>query len=103
MNNIPKLIQEAKPALDSLVTKYRIAELSAFGSITGTQFSSESDIDFLVKFKEMPLLEYADNYFDLQDALENVFNRKVDLVVEESVQNPYLAKSIEATKVSLYA
>lgn len=103
MKCIPDIIARVKPALDPLISKYHIAELYVFGSITGSRFSSDSDIDFLVKFKDMPLLEYADNYFDLQDELENIFGRKVDLVIEDSIQNPYFARSIEETKIPLYA
>lgn len=33
--------------------------------------------------------DYVSNYFDLQDSLESVFNRKVDLVVRKGLKDNY--------------
>jgi predicted nucleotidyltransferase len=42
-----------------------------FGSaLDESQFNDESDIDFIVEFESFPILDYADNYFDLKDKLE---------------------------------
>lgn len=36
------------------------------------------------------------------DSLEILFDRKVDLLTEDSINNPYLKKSIESTKKLIY-
>jgi len=46
---------------------------------------------------------YADSYFGLLEALEQLFNRPVDLVVASAIKNPYFRESIERTRVLLYA
>lgn len=102
MKHLPNIIEQAKPDIARLAPKYRILKLFAFGSVTNDKFHSESDLDFLVKFGDVPLLEYADNYFELQEELEQLFGRKVDLVVDKSVKNPFLARTIEESKIPLY-
>ena len=102
MKNIPQIIENVKPRLVQLASKYKVDKLYVFGSAVNGKFSNQSDIDFLVSFKKIPLLEFADNYFDFQEELERLFSRKVDLVIEQSIQNPYLVKSISDTKVPVY-
>ena len=46
---------------------------------------------------------YADQYFGLLEALEDLFQRKVDLVEAEAIRNPYFRESIEATSELIYA
>jgi predicted nucleotidyltransferase len=47
--------------------------------------------------------EHADQYFGLTEDLENLFGRPVDLVEAEPIRNPYFRKSLEDTKVEIYA
>ncbi len=44
---------------------------------------------------------YADNYFALADALEALLKKDVELVAEETLQNPYLLQSINSHKMQL--
>ena len=46
--------------------------------------------------------DYADTYFILADKLEYLFNRKVDLVTDKSLSNPYFISSINLTKTLIY-
>lgn len=67
-------------------------------------FNSESDVDFLVRFKKdaIPLDKYGDNYFDLQFALEDLFNRKVDLVCDDAIKNQYFGEEVDSKKQLIY-
>jgi predicted nucleotidyltransferase len=93
------------PELKQLCLKYKVKKLSVFGSVLTNEFKENSDIDFLVTFDEsrLELLDYADNFFDFMDALENLFGRKIDLVEEKAMKNPYFIKEVEDTKQILYA
>lgn len=86
----------------ALCPRYRVAGLYLFGSALTGHFRADSDVDFLVRFQEMPLLEYADNYFCFLDALRNVVNREVDLVIEKDLSNPILIEEINANKALIY-
>ena len=67
-----------------------MSKLYAFGSVLRDSFTNESDVDLLVDFNQIDLKDYADNYFDLKDQLELIFNRPVDLLEEKGIKNPFL-------------
>ena len=74
-----------------------------FGSILTPRFNDKSDIDFLVNFSnEIDYLSYADNILDLYADLKDIFGRKVDLVDESTVKNPYFKKELDQTKQLIY-
>ncbi|MBU2062253.1 MAG: nucleotidyltransferase domain-containing protein [Bacteroidetes bacterium] len=98
-----KLIENNKLELQRLCEKYDIKTMYVFGSATTRDFNESSDIDILISFKEIPFEKYTDNYFDLHVELERLFNRKVDLLTERSLSNPYFIQSVENTKQLLYA
>lgn len=98
------LIQQHQNKIANLCRKYRVKELYAFGSVLDEkQFNSKSDIDLLVDFENVPLLEYADNFFDLADELEKVFERHVDLLTLKSLKNKYFIANVNSTKKIVYA
>jgi predicted nucleotidyltransferase len=74
-----------------------------FGSAVTSDFNESSDIDILISFKDIPYDKYTDNYFELHEKLQELFSRKVDLVTERSLSNPYFIESLERTKQLLYA
>jgi predicted nucleotidyltransferase len=77
--------------------------LVAFGSVVSNQFDPEkSDLDFLVEMEEMPPLERGENLIGLWEALEALFARKVDLITNQPIKNPYLRDSIERSKLLIY-
>jgi predicted nucleotidyltransferase len=57
-----------------------VEKLYLFGSATVKTFSKNSDIYFLVKFKNIDLEKYFDNYITLKEKLKNIFKREVDRV-----------------------
>ncbi len=68
----------------------------------GSSFNDNSDIDFLVRFKNIDLLKYADNYFDLKFSLENLLKRPVDLLEEQSLKNPFFLDAVNESKKLIY-
>ncbi len=89
--------------IEKLSEKFSVEKLYLFGSAGTDHFNKESDIDFLVSFQEdIPLGNFADNYFDFHDRLEAMLKREVDLITEKSIKNPYLARSINSTKKIIY-
>jgi uncharacterized protein len=41
------------------------------------------------------LNQYADNYFQLKFSLEDTLKRKIDLLEEKTIINPYFKKAVE--------
>jgi predicted nucleotidyltransferase len=85
-----------------LFRKFGAERAFIFGSAAKNQMTADSDVDFLFSFpKDMDYIKYSNNYFALADALEKLLERKVDLVAEKTLHNPYLIESINESKVQL--
>jgi len=97
------LIENQLEKIRELCFEHKVSTLHVFGSAVTDAFSEESDIDILIKFKDLSHEEYTDMYFSLHEKLEAVFNRKVDLLTERSLSNPYFIAKVEQTKMLLYA
>ena len=97
-------IEKHRAELGALCRRHHVRRLELFGSAaTGRARPGAGDLDFLVEFEPRPAGGYADNYFDLLEALERLFGRPVDLVVGSAIKNPYFLESVEKTKALLYA
>jgi predicted nucleotidyltransferase len=99
------MVEDNREELKDLCVKHRVRRLELFGSaIDDENFDLEkSDIDFLVEFQPLKPGEYADTYFGLLEALENLFARHVDLVMVRAVKNPYFLEAINKSRKVLYA
>jgi uncharacterized protein len=92
----------SREALANLCGRWRIRELSVFGSVARGSSRMDSDVDLLVTFDpDAPwsTLEIV----DLREELASLFGRKVDLVEEKAIRNPYRKASILRDKSVLYA
>ena len=66
------------------IKKYGVRKIGVFGSFAKKKQHSKSDVDILVEFN--PLRKTFDNYMDLKFFFENLFHRKVDLVMESALK-----------------
>ena len=81
---------------------YHVASCYAFGSFVRQELTPKSDIDLIVSFKPMDVLDYADNYFDFRDELVQALGRSIDLLEAKALKNPILRKRIRQTQKLLY-
>ena len=96
------LIERNIDTIRDLCSRHKVRRLFAFGSVLTDSFKKDSDVDLVVDFQDVDLHEYADNYFDLKESLENLFKRNVDLLEEKAIKNPYLKQSIDSSKQLVY-
>lgn len=99
------LIKENIEHIVSACEKHKVKHLYLFGSAArGSDFSVKSDVDFLYNFKkeEIEFNNYAENFFDFLFELENMLNRKIDLVPDEKIKNPFFLKHVNAEKIKIY-
>ena len=96
------IIEKYLSPIQDLCTQYHVESLYVFGSSLTDNFTDSSDIDFIVTFKDIPLLEYADNYFDFKFALNDLLGREIDLIEENTIINPFFEKVINNTKEVVY-
>jgi predicted nucleotidyltransferase len=98
-----------KPALDipterlaDFCRRWKIEELSLFGSVLRDDFGPESDVDVLVEF--LPGAAYGiDEHVAMVSELREMFGRPVDLVRAGSLKNPFRRHEILTTRRVIHA
>ena len=95
-------IELNRSKLAALCDTHKVKELYLFGSVLTDKFNDTSDIDMLIQFNPVDLLEYFDNYMDLKEKLEILFQRPIDLVENQAIRNPIFRKVIEREKQLVY-
>jgi hypothetical protein len=97
------VLKDNNNRIAELCRQFGVKRLALFGSATTKEVMADvGDLDFLVEFGDVQPGKYADCYFGLIEGLERLFNIEVDLVEEDTVDNPYLKVSIEKSKVAIY-
>jgi predicted nucleotidyltransferase len=100
---LPVEIENKRFKLFELCDKYKVLKLFIFGSATKGNFNTEtSDLDLIVEMTDLNPAEKGETLLKLWTELEQLFNRKVDLLTEKKIKNPYLIKDIENSKLLLY-
>jgi len=80
--DIQVILQERK---NYLAEKFGVIEIAIFGSYARGEQGKDSDVDLIVDFKEG--WKTFDNYMNLKFYLEELFGKKVDLVIKSAI-NP---------------
>ena len=89
-------------ALAAFCRKWRIRELSLFGSALRDDFGPGSDLDFLVSFEPDAPVD-IDALLDMQEELAARYDRPVDVVEKEALRNPWRKYEILRTREVVYA
>jgi len=98
-----KSIEILLPQINSLFQKHKIKNAYIFGSAISEKFDTDSDVDFLVNLQEnIDPVEAGENLWLLEDELKLLLKRKVDLITERSLRNPYFITEINNTKQLIY-
>jgi len=74
--------------------EYGVKRLGLFGSYVKDTADPDSDIDLIVELEELSF----DRYMGLRIFLEDLFEKKVDLVIADSIKPrllPYIEKEVE--------
>jgi predicted nucleotidyltransferase len=85
---IRKLINDNQ----DVIRQYGIMRLGLFGSVIRGEEKENSDIDLIADFQ--PGMKNYDNFIDLCFFLEDMFDRKVDLLTFDGI-SPIIRKNIE--------
>ena len=99
------LIAERRSDIAALCRRFGVRRLVVFGSAArGADFDpARSDLDFLVEFdRGDPDALSLKTFFGLEESLEALFGRSVDLVELGAMRNPYLKASIERSREPVF-
>jgi len=101
------VLEDEREAIAQLCRRHRVSRSEVFGSAAEGGFDPRrSDIDFLVDFGPgADLGPWMSRYFELQEGLEALLGRPVDLVMSSApgLQNPYFLREANRTRRLLYA
>ena len=74
-----------------------------FGSILTSSFNEQSDVDFSATFHpEVDPLAAGENRIQFYIGLQDLMGRKIDLVDEDCIRNPYFKEELNETKQLIY-
>lgn len=82
--------------------KWRIEELSLFGSVLTDEFRPDSDVDVLVVFEKDAGWDLWD-VMHAEEELKQMLGREVDLVQKRAVKNPFRRHHILKNREVVYA
>lgn len=82
---MPPRIEIEKERIADFCRKWKIRELSFFGSVLRDDFGPESDVDVLASYMEEAQWSLLDHYY-MQEELAEIFGRKVDLLTRRAVE-----------------
>ena len=88
--------------IETFCKKWRVNELSIFGSALREDFGPQSDVDILVELQPDHGLSLYD-WIDMIDELRTLFQREVDLVAKGGLRNPFRRREILRTAEVVYA
>ena len=97
------LIEQHRSEVATLCSRFDVQSLEVFGLAADGAFDqAHSHIDFLVEFLQGDAGSLFDRYFELQEALEQLFARKIDLVTTSALGNPDVIAVVNQSRRSVY-
>jgi predicted nucleotidyltransferase len=96
-------LDKYKNEINTLCLQNKVKSLYVFGSVLTDKFSEKSDIDLIVDIDSNDPFDYADSYFNLKFALQDLFSRSIDLLENKAINNPYIRKNIDSSKSLVYS
>lgn len=88
--------------ISAFCRRWKVVELSLFGSILREDFRPDSDVDVLVTFSPQAHISLFD-LVQMQLELERIFHRPVDVVEKDALENPFRRREILRTAQVVYA
>ncbi len=95
----PKNIFKIMQANKKNIKQFGIKKIGLFGSYIHRKPKKNSDIDIIVQFNKKQ--KTFDNYMNLKFCLEDLFRKKIDLVIYEAIKpelKKYILKSVKYAK-----
>ena len=90
--------------LVELCKRWKIIELSLFGSVLRDDFRADSDVDVMIVLADDAELDYFEDWSKIQDELSVLLdNRQIDLVERRRIVNPFIRHHAITNRQVLYA
>jgi hypothetical protein len=99
---VPARVEIDGDRIAAFCRKWKVKELSLFGSVLTDDFGPDSDVDVLVELAPghgITLFEWV----DMIDELKAMFGRRVDLVEKTAITNPFRRRRILGSHEVIHA
>lgn len=98
-----KIIENKKEEFIELFKNNSVFDAYLFGSVITDEFTADSDIDFIINFEQIAdPIELGEKWWNIYYGLKAIFQRKIDIVNESTLTNPYFVKELNKTKIKIY-
>ncbi len=88
--------------IEAFCQRWKVKELSIFGSALRDDFGPDSDVDVLVELAPDHAVSLYE-WVDMIDELKEIFGRDVDLVAKGGLKNPFRREEILRTAEVMHA
>jgi uncharacterized protein with HEPN domain/predicted nucleotidyltransferase len=99
---VKERLQASPSQIADFCQRWNIIELALFGSILRDDFRPDSDIDILASFARNTSWNIFD-FIQMQEQLETMLGRDVDLTQKQQINNPFSRSQILATCHIIYS
>lgn len=90
-------------SIKAFCARWKVRELSVFGSALRADFRPDSDIDVMVSFEPGVTMTF-DSFLSMREELSVMFDgREIDLVEKRLLKNPFRRHEILTTREVVYA
>ncbi len=97
-----KIVTDKMDELKQLCKDYDVKSMYAFGAVCTDLFDDKSDIDFMIIFEDNSVVRNSSKYVELHYRLQELFGRRIDLLTDLSLSNPYTRDRLEQTKQLIF-
>jgi len=92
MNNKIYTFEELKEITKPIFEKYNIKKAYLFGSYARKEANASSDIDIMIVKENSNIITLL-NLAELEEELEKVLNKKIDIIIEETYTQEILSEN----------
>jgi predicted nucleotidyltransferase len=97
------LVAERLEDIAAVCRRFGVRRLDLIGSAATGDFNpATSDLDFVAAFAGIHEPDFLGRYLDFADALEAMFGRSVDVLIDGSIRNPRYRELIDAIRQPIY-
>ena len=100
---VPDFINNHITKIREVCRKYNVLSVHLFGSVLTKEFNERSDIDLLVDFRRDSFHGAFDQFMNFKSDMEDLFQRRVDLISRSTIRNQILKSEIDSSKIQIYA
>lgn len=84
--------------INALCGQNKVKPLYVFGSLLSDKFTDKCDIDLIVDIDVSDPFKYADSYFNLKFALQDLLSRPINLLEKKAIKNSYIQLNVDWLK-----